>query len=455
MAREREEPAKRGSRKGGPRVEKGTRAGRESQRARLLRAVVAVVAEDGYPQAKIGDIAKLAGVSRATFYELFADKEQCFLAAHRELAERMSGEIEAGVAHSAPAFAAQAALIALVDFAEREPLAFDFVTHEAMLAGPAALAERDQLMRRLELTVERGWEQTPPNTEMPDVPAIILLGGVVRLLGVGRRRGEDRGELLPGALAQWVERYNAPHSAHRWRTLTPNLDLLDGHRPAAQPPAQPGRLPRGRHRLPAAVVSRVQRERILYATATVMCEKGYAKVTVADIVASAGLSRDVFYTHFRDRGEAFTETHKLLFEQIMATTASAFFARSGDWPEQVWASGKAFAEYFESSSSFAHFGFVESYALGPPIARRTDDATMAFLVFLEEGYRHGGQADPLSPLGAEAIVGGTLEVTGSYVRHGRADELLGLLPLISYVTLAPFTGIEFAAKFVERKLAEL
>ena len=183
MAREREEPAKRGSRKGGPRVEKGTRAGRESQRARLLRAVVAVVAEDGYPQAKIGDIAKLAGVSRATFYELFADKEQCFLAAHRELAERMSGEIEAGVAHSAPAFAAQAALIALVDFAEREPLAFDFVTHEAMLAGPAALAERDQLMRRLELTVERGWEQTPPNTEMPDVCAKLILDGAVRILG--------------------------------------------------------------------------------------------------------------------------------------------------------------------------------------------------------------------------------------------------------------------------------
>ena len=48
------------------------------------------------------------------------------------------------------------------------------------------------------------------------------------------------------------------------------------------------RLPRGRHGLPAGVVARSQRTRIIYGTAEVMMAKGYANATVADIVAHGG-----------------------------------------------------------------------------------------------------------------------------------------------------------------------
>src|SRR4051794_6979537 len=50
------------------------------QRNRLLAATVDVVAELGYPETRVVDIIKRAGVSRKTFYELFEDKESCFLA---------------------------------------------------------------------------------------------------------------------------------------------------------------------------------------------------------------------------------------------------------------------------------------------------------------------------------------------------------------------------------------
>src|SRR4051794_16599822 len=49
------------------------------QRYRILAATVDVVAELGYPETRVVDIIKRAGVSRKTFYELFDDKEQCFL----------------------------------------------------------------------------------------------------------------------------------------------------------------------------------------------------------------------------------------------------------------------------------------------------------------------------------------------------------------------------------------
>ena len=50
-----------------------------SQRARLVEATAHVVAEKGYAAATVADIIAHAGVSRATFYELFEDKEDCFL----------------------------------------------------------------------------------------------------------------------------------------------------------------------------------------------------------------------------------------------------------------------------------------------------------------------------------------------------------------------------------------
>ena len=132
------------------------------QRARLLRAIVEIVARDGYAEAKIGDIASCASVSRATFYELFGTKERCLLAAQRELADKVHDEAELAVVQGEAARAAHSGLLALVAFADREPREFSFLMHESMLAGSEATKERDRLMTRLAETVERAWADAPP-----------------------------------------------------------------------------------------------------------------------------------------------------------------------------------------------------------------------------------------------------------------------------------------------------
>ncbi len=53
------------------------------QRAKLLDAMVRVVAEKGYEAATVADAVRLARVSRGTFYELFDSKEACLAAAYR------------------------------------------------------------------------------------------------------------------------------------------------------------------------------------------------------------------------------------------------------------------------------------------------------------------------------------------------------------------------------------
>ena len=72
-----------------------------SQRARLLEAVGRAVAEKGYAAATIEDVVRGAGVSKKTFYEHFADKEGCFLAAYEAAAEELFRRVleEIGRAH--------------------------------------------------------------------------------------------------------------------------------------------------------------------------------------------------------------------------------------------------------------------------------------------------------------------------------------------------------------------
>ena len=54
-----------------------------AQRIRLFYAIAHCVAENGYADTTMTDITRQAGVSRTTFYELFNDKEHCFLEGFR------------------------------------------------------------------------------------------------------------------------------------------------------------------------------------------------------------------------------------------------------------------------------------------------------------------------------------------------------------------------------------
>jgi AcrR family transcriptional regulator len=57
---------------------------REANRRRALEAMTEVVGEQGYPETTVGDVLERARMSRRTFYELFDNREDCFLAAYEQ-----------------------------------------------------------------------------------------------------------------------------------------------------------------------------------------------------------------------------------------------------------------------------------------------------------------------------------------------------------------------------------
>jgi len=89
-----------------------------SQRGRILVAMAETCAEKGYGAVTIGDICRQAGTSRATFYELFVDKQHCFDAAMElslaDAMERMSSAYSADKPWAATVRDAAAALLDLL-----------------------------------------------------------------------------------------------------------------------------------------------------------------------------------------------------------------------------------------------------------------------------------------------------------------------------------------------------
>jgi AcrR family transcriptional regulator len=267
------------------------------------------------------------------------------------------------------------------------------------------------------------------------------------------RRGEDRPKRLLDELVSWIESYGVPKGTRRWSSVVASSRSLPDPHDVVLGPIEPAPLPRGRHRLPPAVAKRSQRERLLHATGRVVAAGGYAKATVADIVAAAGVSREVFYKHFHDKQEAFAETIKFVFEQIMARSAGAFFSTDGPWPERIWQASAAFIGFIVDQPGLAHAVFVEPYAVAPDV-QRPDEFVVGFTLFLEDGYRYRPEAAHVPRVAGEAIGGAVLEAINSYLRSGRSAELPELVPGGAYMILAPFMGPDAAYEFVVRKARE-
>jgi AcrR family transcriptional regulator len=120
------------------------------QRERLLRAAAREFAERGYAGASSESISRRAGMSKATFYEHFANKEECMLALFDMGAERVLAAM-ADAARNAPVGDARERLRAgtrafLGVLAEHPEFAQTLLV-EIIGAGPRAAQRRDQILQ--------------------------------------------------------------------------------------------------------------------------------------------------------------------------------------------------------------------------------------------------------------------------------------------------------------------
>lgn len=177
----------------------------------LLEAVLAVVGEVGWPRAGAGLIVAHAGLPLSALYSHYAGRGECFAAAYEARAEPLAAAM-LGAGRRARDFAGclEAALTELFAFASSEPLVARAILAEVYVAGGAAQAKHEQILRRLSGAVaDTRRESHPSRHDPPPVTAAFILGGIEEVVRrrVGERRPELLWEELPGLVAFATSRF--------------------------------------------------------------------------------------------------------------------------------------------------------------------------------------------------------------------------------------------------------
>lgn len=150
-----------------------------NQRERLVAAMAEVCAESGYAGASATAVAKAAGVSTVTFYEQFADKRECLLAAHRQLLGRLLDELDRA--------REGAVLGAMLSLLAADPPSARLLTVEVLAAGPEGAKRHDAAVAAFAARLGVDWVRT---------------AGILALIGKQVMAGEaDRLPALENELA--------------------------------------------------------------------------------------------------------------------------------------------------------------------------------------------------------------------------------------------------------------
>jgi AcrR family transcriptional regulator/DNA-binding MarR family transcriptional regulator len=148
-----------------------------------------VVCEEGLQGTTVADVVRRARVSRRTFYDLFEDRDDAFLAAFEEGVRRARGRI-------APVFDAEQdwagrqdwtarvrmALAALLGFFDEEPQLARWCVVHSLAAGPAVLARRTEVLRTITTTLDRYAREELDGPGPPALTAEGVVGGVLAIV---------------------------------------------------------------------------------------------------------------------------------------------------------------------------------------------------------------------------------------------------------------------------------
>lgn len=177
-----------------------------------------------------------------------------------------------------------------------------------------------------------------------------------------------------------------------------------------------------------------QRERLLDAVARVCVRRGYLAMTVADIVAEAGVSRRVFYGQHANKEDCFLAAYERLCRGLGATATRAFAQAGPDWPDRVTAGLAALLAALAAEPDEAQVVFVEVLAAGPRLLSCREGALLASRRLFAPPHTDA----PVELV--ESVMGGAMEVIYQVILAGRARVLPDCLGDLVYGVVMPFLG---------------
>ena len=170
--------------------------GEQSQRQRIIEAMIESCAEKTYAATTIADIVKRASISRTTFYKRFANKRACFDGALDSCIEALRAA--AAAAHTPsdpPPEAVRKAAAATLELLAAKPALAQLVMGDAVTVEPAIV---DRYRRLLLPALENLWDAGEgPKQRHADLRLAFGRGQVLIFSQITAGRTAQLTELLP------------------------------------------------------------------------------------------------------------------------------------------------------------------------------------------------------------------------------------------------------------------
>lgn len=402
------------------------------QRARIYGAMVEAVASSGYQETSVKQVVALAGVSRRSFYEQFANKEECFLATFDLLAGRGLEQLNKAYLATAGCLEdrLRATLGELANTTRIHRKASVLVMVEAQTAGAPGLAHLQRATATCEQLLARSFVESPGASALPAPIVRGIAGGLHGAVAMRLREGTTikRPELTEEML-RWTLLFQTPAIEQMAARVAARLAERMREAAAQQVTQRPAARREG------------DRERLLYNALRLAAVDNYMDLSAPQIAEEAGVPIDTFFELFEDKEDCFLAALDMMGDELLRITAHPDLV-STDWPRAV---RRVIAElmcFLADHPLYAQTIAREAFTAGPEAVERNLELAQGIATLLTEGAP--GEAH------SELAVDGVAGAIWHLVRCQVASERIQLLPALSdylcYVVLAPFIGADAAVE---------
>jgi AcrR family transcriptional regulator len=200
--------------------------------------------------------------------------------------------------------------------------------------------------------------------------------------------------------------------------------------------------------LPRRQVAEMQRVRLLAAIVDASWELGYARVTVADVIGRARVSRKTFYGLFDDREDCI----RAAFEQAFTegrTIALEAYARESSWRDGIRSALAEMLAAMDAKPELTHLCLVEVFVAGETVRQLRAEMLAELAHAIDRGRAVHGTRQPVR-LTAEGVVGGVLAVLHKRIVEQREEPLVSLLGQLMSMIVLPYLGAQAAGRELRR-----